>query len=187
MLELPDGTILLDTRILMEYMEDAYPDQGYTLLPSDPVTRCKMRMAYPMAEKLFTAYYVAFMSKGYVEAENNAIRENLQIVEDYLKAHGNDKSPYAFGTENPTQLDFHLYGALSRLEFFRNSVHHDSIFVPIGFDEFTRCVKLYQAISERPELKNVLCTKRAHQEYLEVMNTTPPGNKIMLYLPVVYE
>ena len=37
--ELPDGTTLLESKVLMEYADEAYPDQGYSLLPSDPVKR----------------------------------------------------------------------------------------------------------------------------------------------------
>ena len=36
-LELPDGTILIETKILMDYANDAYPSQGYSLLPDDAV------------------------------------------------------------------------------------------------------------------------------------------------------
>jgi hypothetical protein len=35
--ELQDGTILLDSKVLMDYANDAYPNQGYSTLPSDPV------------------------------------------------------------------------------------------------------------------------------------------------------
>jgi glutathione S-transferase len=34
-LELPDGTILLDSKVLMDYANDAYPNQGYSILPED--------------------------------------------------------------------------------------------------------------------------------------------------------
>jgi glutathione S-transferase len=37
MLELTDGTILLDSKVLMDYANEAYPDQGYSTLPKDPV------------------------------------------------------------------------------------------------------------------------------------------------------
>ena len=36
-LELPDGTILLDSKILMDYANEAYPNQGYSILPEDAV------------------------------------------------------------------------------------------------------------------------------------------------------
>lgn len=38
-LELPDGTILLDSKILMDFANDAYPNQGYSTLPTDPIKR----------------------------------------------------------------------------------------------------------------------------------------------------
>jgi glutathione S-transferase len=37
--ELPDGTLIFESKILMEYAEEAFPDQGYSLLPKSPVER----------------------------------------------------------------------------------------------------------------------------------------------------
>ena len=44
-LELPDGTILHESKIIMEYIEEAYPGQGYSTLPTDPVERAQLRLA----------------------------------------------------------------------------------------------------------------------------------------------
>ena len=59
MLEMPDGTLIHDTNVIMEYLEDKYPDQGYSLLPKDPAERAKMRMAAPFYnDSLFSFFAV---------------------------------------------------------------------------------------------------------------------------------
>ena len=45
MLEFPDGTIIHESKIIMEYAEEAFPDQGYSTLPKDPVERAQIRIA----------------------------------------------------------------------------------------------------------------------------------------------
>ena len=38
-LEFPDGTLLHESKVLMDFAEEAYTSQGYSTLPSDPVQR----------------------------------------------------------------------------------------------------------------------------------------------------
>ena len=35
-LELPEGRVLNDSKQIMDYCQEAYPNQGYSLLPSGP-------------------------------------------------------------------------------------------------------------------------------------------------------
>src|SRR4051812_45713256 len=44
-LKLPDGTLLPESKILMEYAEEAYHGQGYNLYPDDPIERAQIRLA----------------------------------------------------------------------------------------------------------------------------------------------
>lgn len=64
-LELPDGKILTDSKILMDYVEDAYPHQGYSLFPDDPVMRAKMRTAIPLLDAYNAAWWPIYMKKLY--------------------------------------------------------------------------------------------------------------------------
>lgn len=49
-LELTDGTIITESKVIMDYLEDAYPTNGLSLIPKDPVLAAKMRMALPLIE-----------------------------------------------------------------------------------------------------------------------------------------
>jgi glutathione S-transferase len=37
--EVPSGDIITESKVLMDYVEDAYPKDGYSTLPEDPVKR----------------------------------------------------------------------------------------------------------------------------------------------------
>jgi glutathione S-transferase len=39
-----------ESKVIMEFADEAYPDQGYSLLPKDPVERAKMRLDFPIAD-----------------------------------------------------------------------------------------------------------------------------------------
>lgn len=67
-------------------------------------------------------------------------------MEDFLREHAKEGSPFALGTENPTQLDIHFYPVLARIEYFRDSVFHDELFVPIEFDNYPHALKLFHAM-----------------------------------------
>ena len=83
-------------------------------------------------------------------------------MEDFLVKNAKDGSPFALGTENPTQLDIHFYPVIARLEFFRGSVFHDELFVPFELDKYTHIMKLFNAMQAREEFKDALTQRRPH-------------------------
>lgn len=134
-LELPDGTILQDSKVLMDYVNEAYPKQGYASLPEDPMKRAKMRLAIPMVEQFFTAWQQVISKRVYHEEEMKAFREKLHLIEEFLQRNKGQSSNFAIGTQNPTQLDIHLYACLSRPYFTKDSVFHESLFSNMKFEE----------------------------------------------------
>ncbi len=86
----------------MEYIEDAFPGQGYSLLPEDPAKRAHMRVAINLIDGVNGAWYPIYMKKGADEADIKGLQDKLQKVEDFISTHGNDHSPFAMGTANPT-------------------------------------------------------------------------------------
>ena len=84
LLELPTGTIIHESKIQMEFLEDAYPVQGYSLLPEDPVKRALMRVAFPIADAIMSAWYPIYMKKGYDEEAFKNLQDKLQKVEDFI-------------------------------------------------------------------------------------------------------
>ena len=79
MLELPDGTIIHESKIIMDFVEEAYPtgDKGYSLLPSDPVHRAKMRLAIPLTDSISGAWFPIYFKKSYDEELFKKLHEVL--------------------------------------------------------------------------------------------------------------
>jgi glutathione S-transferase len=76
-LELPDGTIITESKIIMDYVEDAYPTTGFSLLPKDPVTRAKMRLGINLLDGYSQAFYPIYMKKAYDEADFVKLRDAI--------------------------------------------------------------------------------------------------------------
>ncbi len=72
--ETTDGTILTESKVLMEYVEDAYSTQGYSLLPADPVLRAKMRVGINLVDSFGSAYFPIYMKKHTNEEESKPLR-----------------------------------------------------------------------------------------------------------------
>ncbi len=83
----------------MDYANDAYTNQGYSTLPSDPVQRAQMRMAVPLvAEAFFTSWTAMLGKRAASEDDMKAFNSRLTNIEDFIGKHGNDKSPFLLGT-----------------------------------------------------------------------------------------
>jgi len=185
--ELPDGTILTESKVLMDYVEEAYPDQGYSLLPKDPVLRAKMRIGTNLVDALNGAWFPLYMKKSFPAEEFKPIIEKLQKIEDFIKANGNEASPFALGTENPTQLDAHIYTHVERLNMMNGSVWHDGVWVQSGFHNFPLTIKLLEGIRARPEFRGILANPKPWHEFYERVAAKPSGERVHLYLPISNE
>lgn len=139
-LELPDGTILIESKIILEYLEETYPDQGVKTLPTDPKERALLRLDFPLIESLIPDFYAIFIAKGKNPDDFPKLRAKLQKLEDYLNNKAKD-SVFAWGTDHVTQLDFHFYPHLVRIAFLKDSAYHSVYYEKVGFEDFPRIQK----------------------------------------------
>ena len=182
--ELPDGTIINESKILMDYIEDAYPTQGYSLLPADPVVRARMRLASALSDASMMTSFPLYLKKKTTEEEAKAIKEKIQKIEHFIAANGKECSPYALGTENPTQLDVHFYTHFVRFEMMENSAFQE-IFDHLKISDYPLLKKLTAAIKARPEFRGgVLSPTKGQHQYLVRSAEKPVGEKAQLFLPV---
>lgn len=102
--ETTKGDIIIESKVVMDYIEDAYPDQGYSLLPADPVLRAQNRLGYSLVEALNGAYYPLYFKRAYDEAGFKTLLEKIQKIEEFIIANNKnpEKSAFVQGTENPT-------------------------------------------------------------------------------------
>ena len=114
-LELPDGKLFSDSKQIIDYLQETYPDSGYSLLPKEPETIELLRNTVPLAEKLFKSWYPIQARRAYDEAEFKAMISALEEVEEFIAKNENKSSAFALGTENPTILDIHIYAAATRI------------------------------------------------------------------------
>lgn len=66
--ETTKGDIIIESKVVMDYIEDAYPDQGYSMLPTDPVLRAQNRIAYNLVDGLNNAWYPMYFKRSGDEA-----------------------------------------------------------------------------------------------------------------------
>ncbi len=187
--ETPKGDIIIESKVVMDYIEEAYPSQGYSFLPADPVLRAKNRLGYSLIDGLNGAWYPMFFKKSSDEAGIKLLQEKLQKIEDFIKANNKnqDKSPFVQGTENPTQLDAHIYVHVERINMMKGSAWHDTFWVPTGFHNFPLLEKLLEAIRARPEFAGILANPKPWHELIKKCAEAPEGVKVGLYLPIENE
>ena len=75
--ELPNGSIIIESKVQMDFVEDAYPGQGYSMLPEDPVKRAHMRVAVALVDNVNGAWFPIYMKKAYDEGDFKILREKL--------------------------------------------------------------------------------------------------------------
>lgn len=181
--ETTDGVILTESKVLMEFVEDAYPTQGYSLLPADPILRAKMRLGIALTDAFGAAYFPIYLKKQTNEEESKPLRAVIQKMEDFIAANGKEGSPFALGTENPTQVDVHFYAHLVRVQMMEGSAFHDPVFVHLKFNEYPRIHKLIAGIRARPEFRGTLANKKSYHEFLDRFAAKPAGERVQLFLP----
>ena len=142
-----------------------------------------------MIDGLNGAWYPMYFKKTADEAGIKALKEKLQKIEDFIKANNTnpEKSAFVQGTENPTQLDAHIYVHAERINMTKDSAWHDTFYVPIGFHDYPLLLKLLEAIRARPEFKGILANPKPFHELISKSAAAPEGVKVGLYLPIENE
>ncbi|TNV76543.1 hypothetical protein FGO68_gene7124 [Halteria grandinella] len=187
-LELPDGTIINESKIIMEFAEEAYPGSGFSLLPEDPVARAKVRAGSLLLDGFNAAYFPIYLKKTYDEADFVKLRDSIQKIENFLSAHAKEGSPFALGTPAPNQLDTHIYAHLERLAMLKDSGLH-WVWEHSHLESYPHILKLLAAFRETPAFSNgrVLANPKPWREFIGKMAEKPPGERVQLYLPISNE
>ena len=102
-------------------------------------------MVHP--EQFFSSW-VAIIGKRdkYTEDDMKLFNSKLAQLDQLIEKLGHDSSPFAMGTENPTELDIHMYACLSRPYFTKDSVFHESIWTKMAWGQNKRVMRLFEAM-----------------------------------------
>ena len=102
-----------------------------------------MRMGVSLVEHFFAAWQAILAKRTFSEEEMKAFNQKLKELEAFIQKHGNDKHPFAMGTENPTLIDIHAYACLARPYFTKDSVFNDEFWTKIAWDQCPRVMRLF--------------------------------------------
>ncbi|QIX00375.1 hypothetical protein AMS68_005892 [Peltaster fructicola] len=155
-----DSKPLFESTVVCEFLEEAYPDHGAKLLPSDPYDRARVRIWTDfVGSRIIPAFhrYLQFQPMDDTEGLDEVRQEFLEKLREFTKEMHPD-GPYFLGKE-PVLVDF----------IIAPWIHFKGKGVPeSGEDEvWTRFHKFEKAISERQSIKNTLSDR---EHYLPIYN-----------------
>ncbi|KAK9824545.1 hypothetical protein WJX72_011220 [[Myrmecia] bisecta] len=91
------GNQLIESSLVVEYLEDKYPDQGASLLPEDPFQRAKVRLFVDFFNNNFQPLQYKLLRAG-SEQEVSELKEQLQSVlvnlDKFLQWHAEGSSGF---------------------------------------------------------------------------------------------
>lgn len=90
-LELTDGTILLDSKILMDYIDEAFPKRGYSTLPHEALKRAQMRMSVVHPEQFFASWVTIIGKRDkFAEEDMKLFNAKLDQLDHLIEKLGHD-------------------------------------------------------------------------------------------------
>lgn len=139
-----------------------------------------MRIAVALVEAMNGAWWPIYMKKAYIIEDFNALKEKFQKIEDFIVANNkSETSPFAQGTENPTQLDAHIYVHIERINMIKGTSLNDIIWENIGFNNYPSIVKLIEGVRSRPEFQGeVIANQKPWGEFMDKAAVQPAGVRL---------
>ncbi|KAI4134404.1 MAG: hypothetical protein LQ347_001562 [Umbilicaria vellea] len=162
-----DNKPLYESTVVCEFLEDAYPDHGPKLLPSDPYVRAKLRIWTDFV----TSRVIPSFHRFQPGPSSNSIEKVRSEFLGYLKEfvdEMNEEGPFFLGRE-PSLIDFLMAPWAVRLWVFDH--FKGGLGIPEdgkgGLDEksWSRWRKWLAAINERKSIKE---TTSERQHYLPI-------------------
>jgi len=109
-----DNKPLYESTVICQFLEEAYPEHGVSLLPKDVYDRARMRIWIDwITSRCIPSYHRFLQKQGEVDAER---REFLGLLKEFAKEM-DESGPYFFGAE-PKMIDFMLAPWAVRLWVF---------------------------------------------------------------------
>ena len=158
-LDLGNGQTLCESQVILEYLEDAYPQ--VPLLPKDPLARARMRELIAVLELNFELvarrlYWAAFFggpppSEETKKEVRRELKKGLRAIRQLAKF-----SPYAAGTE----FGWADCAAANHLPLVGEAVK--AIFDEDVYGDYAASVNDYlRIVGERPSMKRTLDDRKA--------------------------
>ena len=68
-LETPEGELIGESAVIMNYAQEAYPDSGLQLIPKDAFAAARMRLKMVYFDKLMSKFFPILMTRGKDESK----------------------------------------------------------------------------------------------------------------------
>jgi glutathione S-transferase len=165
-----DAKPLYESTVICEFLEDAYPDHGPRLLPSDPYERARTRIWTDFCTSRIIPAWHRFLQfqPASDEAGLKAVRDEFLGRLKEFAAEMHPEGPFFLGAE-PSLIDFVVAPWVQRLWVFDH--FKGGIGIPAesegGDDEavWGRLRKWKAAVEQRPSIRN---TTSEREKYLSI-------------------
>jgi len=103
-LERPDGSIVIESSIIMHYVEEKYRDQGFKLWPhGDADESVRYKLAMMVYAEQGGHHWSIYSSKGEDYSKLPDLVKSMQKIENWLEK--NTETPFFMNTAEPTYVD----------------------------------------------------------------------------------
>eukprot|EP01097_Dermamoeba_algensis_P001100 TRINITY_DN1412_c0_g1_i1.p2 TRINITY_DN1412_c0_g1~~TRINITY_DN1412_c0_g1_i1.p2 ORF type:complete len:234 (-),score=64.36 TRINITY_DN1412_c0_g1_i1:77-751(-) len=151
-----DDKFVFESAIIAEYFEDAYKDQGTSLLPSDAFQRSQIRLFADTFGGIIPAFYALLKNQDRAKDEElkKSINEKLKGLVEQLKLY-EEKGPFFLGA----QLSLAEILTVPFLYRFSFTLPHYRQYDLFEADPSGRLRKWFDASIDRPGFKDTSATK----------------------------
>ncbi|KAF2774092.1 glutathione transferase omega-1 [Teratosphaeria nubilosa] len=159
-----DGKPLYESVVILEFLEDAYPDHGPKLLPTDVYERARTRIWTDfVTSRIIPAFhrFLQFQPMEHQQGLEEARKEFLAKVKEFVDE-ADKEGPFFLGKE-PSLIDFVVAPWIVRLWVFDH--FKGGLGVKESDGEWARFWKYKKALEERPSIKN---TTSETEHYLPI-------------------
>jgi len=154
-LETQDGRIVIESQIIMHYINEKYPEQGLKLWPLDPEEALRYRLAGTKINGFMGPFFGIFMKKSFSEETVKPFVATMTQFENWFSSHSDTK--YIMGTENPTMVDIDGFTMLLWVTALEGSSYDQAFQALDWHNKFPKTKAFYEAM--RAEFDSVLPRK----------------------------
>ena len=183
-LEFPDGKIISESRVLMEYLDETYPHQ-YPLHDADHFKKTKCREYCTWGDELATNFWNLLVSKN-DKGKPRALRivkKILGVFEENLK-----EGTYFFGRDEIGFMDIYVFPHIERLFFIEGQGEKgNQLFSEmIGVPEYKRICEWYSLVKNDPRFAGLDCLSD-QTAFVNNMKRSDEIGSFGLRLPLQFE
>ena len=122
-MELPDGTIIYESRVIMELAHEIGGDNGLELYPKDPVATAQYKLKMEEYNQILPVFY-GFMF-GPNEETTAKLRDGIVKLESFFTSSLGAGKTWVMNTAEPSIVDIHSLPYIERILSLRGSAYED--------------------------------------------------------------